>query len=42
MYIISQMPSGVYFGEVIENEYYAENENYFSLQEELEEHDTDS
>jgi hypothetical protein len=39
MYVISQYDNGVFFGEILETGYYAENESWMEVQKELEEHD---
>lgn len=38
MYILSQMPSGKWFGECLEDGYYVEDNNWSIVSEKMEEH----
>lgn len=39
MYIINRMPSGRWFGECFEDNYYYEGDTYFDVSEQLEKHE---
>ena len=39
MYIINQKEDGIYFGEILESGYYAENKSWIELQKELDKND---
>ena len=42
MYIVSQMESGKFFGEVLETGYYTERDAAFEVEEDLAKYDIDS